>query len=60
TVEGFSVAAITYYAVNLLSYVTYPVFEGLGIGKNLSLTILTPLVLALVWLLVQRIRRDVE
>ncbi|MCG6883437.1 MAG: DUF3422 domain-containing protein, partial [Silicimonas sp.] len=46
TVEGFSVAAITYYAVNLLSYVTYPVFEGLGIGKNLSLTILTPLVLA--------------
>ncbi|MEM7751849.1 MAG: DUF3422 domain-containing protein [Pseudomonadota bacterium] len=60
TVEGFSVAAISYYAVNLLSYLTLPFFEGMGIGKTGTLAILTPLVLALVWLAVQRIRRSVE
>ncbi len=60
TVEGFSVAAISYYAVNLLSYLAYPAFERLGIGKNASLAILTPVVLILVWLLVQRIRKSVE
>jgi uncharacterized membrane-anchored protein len=60
TVEGFSVAAISYYAVNLLSYVVYPVAEPLGISKGLTMTILTPLVLVGVWLAVRRIRRSVE
>lgn len=60
TVEGFSVAAISYYAVNLLSYLTSPIFLSIGIGKNGTLAILTPIVLALVWLLVQRIRRSVD
>ena len=60
TVEGFSVAAISYYAVNLASYLAYPVFQGFGISKNATLAILTPVMLALVWLVVQRIRRSVE
>ena len=60
TVEGFSVAAISYYAVNLLSYLLFPVFENFGLVKTSTMAILTPVVLALVWLIVQRIRRSVE
>ncbi|MEM6387635.1 MAG: DUF3422 domain-containing protein [Pseudomonadota bacterium] len=60
TVEGFSVAAISYYAVNLVSYVAQPLFELLGMGKVATYAILTPLVLILVWLAVQRIRRTVQ
>lgn len=60
TVEGFSVAAISYYAVNLLSYPLFPIFESIGLGKTSTMAILTPVVLALVWLAVQRIRRSVE
>ncbi len=60
TVEGFSVAAISYYAVNLISYLTLPFFESAGLGKTATFAILTPVVLGLVWLLVQRIRRSVE
>lgn len=60
TVEGFSVAAISYYAVNLLSYLTMPFFEGAGIGKVGTFAILTPIVLALVWIAVRRIRQSVE
>lgn len=60
TVEGFSVAAISYYAVNLLSYLAYPLFERLEISKGMGMFILTPIVLVLVWLLVQRIKRHVS
>ncbi len=60
TVEGFSVAAISYYAVNLVSYLALPVMESFGLGKTATLAILTPVVLALVWIAIQRIRRRVE
>ena len=60
TVEGLSVVAISYYAVNLAAYVAYPFTEPLGISKGLATAVLTPLVLALVWLLVRRIRRSME
>ncbi len=60
TVEGFSVAAISYYAVNLLSYLLFPAFEAFGIGKTATLSFLTPVVLVLVWLAVRRIKRTVE
>ncbi|MEM8804260.1 MAG: DUF3422 domain-containing protein [Pseudomonadota bacterium] len=60
TVEGFSVAAISYYAVNLLSYLAFPVFEPLGLSKGMGLFILTPIVLVLVWLAVQRIKKRAE
>ncbi len=60
TVEGFSVAAISYYAVNLVSYLSFPFFEGVGMSKTATMAILTPVILVLVWLLVRCIRNNVE
>lgn len=57
TVEGFSVAAISYYAVNLVSYLAYPVFSELGISKGMGMFGLTPLVLLLVWLAIRKIKQ---
>lgn len=60
TVEGLSVVAISYYAVNLAGYMAHPFAENLGVSKGLSTAVLTPLVVVAVWLLVRRIRRSVE
>jgi len=60
TVEGLSVVAISYYAVNLAAYVAYPLFEPLGLSKGLGTAVLTPIVVLLVWAAVRRIRREVE
>lgn len=57
TVEGLSVVAISYYAVSLAGYLSYPFVETLGISKGNALAILTLPVVALVWLLVRRIRK---
>ncbi|MEZ5912897.1 MAG: DUF3422 domain-containing protein [Paracoccaceae bacterium] len=57
TVEGLSVVAISYYAVNLAAYVVYPLSEPLGLGKGAVTAVLTPLVMLGVWLLVRRIRK---
>ncbi|MGO4908977.1 DUF3422 family protein [Pseudorhodobacter sp. W20_MBD10_FR17] len=56
TVEGLSVVAISYYAVNLLAYIAYPVTEGLGISKGMSMAVMVPLVIFGVWAMVRRIR----
>ena len=34
TVEGLSVVAISYYAVNLAAYLAYPLTDPLGISKG--------------------------
>jgi uncharacterized membrane-anchored protein len=61
TVEGLSTVAISYYAVNLLAYAAYPLLEArLGWSKGMSLAIFTPVVIALVWLMVRRIRRHID
>ncbi len=60
TVEGLSVVAISYYAVNLLSYATYPLFQGIGFSKGMGLFVLTPFVLLVVWLMVQRLKRHID
>jgi len=60
TVEGLSVVAISYYAVNLAAYAAYPITEPLGISKGLATAVLTPLVIVLVWLTVRRIRRHID
>jgi len=60
TVEGLSVVAISYYAVNLASYLVYPFTEPLGLSKGLVLAGLTPIVVGLVFLMVRRIRHAVE
>ncbi|NNF89973.1 MAG: DUF3422 domain-containing protein, partial [Boseongicola sp.] len=57
TVEGLSVVAISYYAVNLASYLAYPLTESAGIGKGATTAILTPVIILAVWLMVRRIRR---
>jgi uncharacterized membrane-anchored protein len=60
TVEGLSVVAISYYAVNLVVYLVGPLAVPLG----LSQTVLTALVVlptvALVWMTVRSIRRSLE
>ncbi len=60
TVEGLSVVAISYYAVNLLAGALGPLLDSQGISKAVGLAVLTPLVVLAVWLAVRRIRRRVE
>ena len=60
TVEGLSVVAISYYAVNLASYALYPLSAGFGLSKPLTTAALTPLVILAVFYLVRRLRRAME
>jgi uncharacterized membrane-anchored protein len=60
TVEGLSVVAISYYAVNLAANVAHPLGEPLGLSKAVVLALLTPLVLAGVWFTLRRLRRLVR
>ena len=60
TVEGLSVVAISYYAVNLAAYLTYPLAEAWGMSKGMATALLTPPVLLGVWLLIRRIRRKMH
>ncbi|MBU2982033.1 DUF3422 domain-containing protein [Lentibacter algarum] len=58
TVEGLSVVAISYYAVNLVAYALYPVVKSFGgVDKALLMALVTLPVVGLVWLAVRRIRR---
>ena len=60
TVEGLSVVAISYYAVNLVLYVVGPLESAYGLSKAVMAAIATPLVLVAVWFMVQRIRKHME
>jgi uncharacterized membrane-anchored protein len=60
TVEGLSVVAISYYAVNLAAYALEPMAQSLSLGKNGLLAVLTPVVLLGVWALVRRIRTRLD
>lgn len=57
TVEGLSVVAISYYGLNLLSYMLQPLAKALHLEKYWLTAGLTPLVVGLVWLMVRRIRK---
>lgn len=57
TVEGLSVVAISYYAVNLLAYALAPLAKGVGIEKSLLTAGLVPVVVLAVWWVVRRIRK---
>ena len=60
TVEGLSVVAISYYAVNLVVYLLGPLAAPLGVSKTLlTAGAVLPVVLA-VWLVVFSIRRSME
>ncbi|GHE00605.1 hypothetical protein U879_12945 [Defluviimonas sp. 20V17] len=56
TVEGLSVVAISYYAVNLVSYALYPLTHALDLSKAASTAVLTPVVVLAMWLAMRRIR----
>ena len=60
TVEGLSVVAISYYAVNLAIYAAYPLTDRLNISKGMATAIVTPLVILLVWAAMRRIRRQMD
>jgi uncharacterized membrane-anchored protein len=60
TVEGLSVVAISYYALNLVLYVLKPLGHRFGIADPVLAAVATPVVVGLVWLLVRRVRRRWE
>lgn len=57
TVEGLSVVAISYYAVSLAGYITYPIAKALNVSKEMAVAVLAPLVILGVWAMVRRIRK---
>ena len=59
TVEGLSVVAISYYALSLMTYLTYPLTEITGLSKGRLTALLVIPVVLVVWLLVRRIRSHV-
>ena len=58
TVEGLSIAAVSYYAVGLLGYLMggFPL-EQWGLSKNIFLAATVPFVLTGVWFITRRIKR---
>lgn len=60
TVEGLSVVAVSYYAVNIALYMLGPFTEVYGISKTLLAACATPAVLLCVWLLLRRLQRHLE
>ncbi|MXQ09207.1 DUF3422 family protein [Alphaproteobacteria bacterium GH1-50] len=60
TVEGLSVVAISYYAVNLVTYMVYPLVEPTGLSKGMATALLTPLVILGVWFMVRRVRKSLH
>jgi len=60
TVEGLSVVAVTFYAVNLALYVLAPLGDAAGMSKVAQAAIATPLVILGVWWMVRRIRHALE
>ncbi|MGB1236439.1 MAG: DUF3422 family protein [Planktomarina sp.] len=60
TVEGLSVVAISYYAINLVLYVLGPIPDLLGVSKLWAGALVAPLVILGVWWSVRQIRKHVE
>jgi uncharacterized membrane-anchored protein len=60
TVEGLSVAAVTYYAVGLIGYLAKALAEmGLPISPAVIMGISIPIIAGLVWYGVRRVRQAV-
>ena len=60
TVEGLSVVAISYYAVNLALYVLGPLGQAVQVSGIVLTALVTPFVVLGVWALVRRIRRQLD
>ena len=57
TVEGLSVVAISYYAVNIALYLLGPLTMSFGITKTVLAAGVTPVVLLSVWLLLRHLHK---
>lgn len=60
TVEGLSIVAISYYAVNLAANMALPFANDLGLSSLAMKALLTPLVIGLVWVMVRQIRKSLD
>ena len=60
TVEGLSVVAISYYALNLVAALLYPVAAPLGVTKEWLTALAVLPVVALVWWLVRGVRKRLD
>jgi uncharacterized membrane-anchored protein len=61
TVEGLSVLAISYYAVGIIGYMTKPfVHVDPQFDAPIFLGVIAPVVVAIVWYCVRRMRRAVS
>ncbi|MDR9428143.1 MAG: DUF3422 domain-containing protein [Salibaculum sp.] len=60
TVEGLSVVAISYYAVNLVLFLLGPLGGQVGLDKPMLGALVTLPVVVAVWALVQRVRKTME
>lgn len=60
TVEGFSVAALTYYGAGLVGYIGRPLASALPwLRTEVLVAVSVPLIAALAWYSVRRIRRSI-
>ncbi|MEM9968891.1 MAG: DUF3422 domain-containing protein [Pseudomonadota bacterium] len=60
TVEGLSVVAISYYAISLAGYLLYPLTDTTGLSNGMLQAIVGLPVVAAVWWMVRRLRKNVE
>ncbi|ASJ73182.1 DUF3422 family protein [Granulosicoccus antarcticus] len=60
TVEGLSVVAISYYAINIVLYALGPLEKYYGISKTVMAATATPLVLLGVWWMLKRIHKHFD
>ena len=59
TVEGLSVAAVSYYVVGLIAYLAKGFgAERFGVKDSVLTAAAVPIVVLIIWLLVRRIRRS--
>jgi uncharacterized membrane-anchored protein len=58
TVEGLSVAAVSYYVVGLFGYLMKGLQdEGVAVNVSLATALFVPVAVLAIWLVVRRIRR---
>jgi len=61
TVEGLSIAAMTYYAVGLVGYAAEALHAvGVPVNKNIAIGIAIPVVAGMVWFGLRRLRRALQ
>jgi uncharacterized membrane-anchored protein len=60
TVEGLSIVAITYYLVSIISYILHGIEHKVNLPHDITLALIAPTVLFLLWLAKTRYRRHID